>query len=418
MILSIITTVALLILYLWAFYNMPILLIGVRNRARRCSGRVALSGSGEELPPVSFIVPVRDSCVVIGRLLQALLQLDYPSQKVDIVLVVGGSSDNTVEVCNEYAERYPSRIKLLHQPMSTGKPSALNQGLEHVKGEIVAVFDADSVPSADLLRRAVAYFTDSSVVAVQGRNSAINADQNLLTRIVSYEEAIAFQIHLQGRESLRRFVPLTGSCCLIRKSMIESVSGWDSESLSEDLEMAVRLFHSGNRIRYAPDVQSYQENPSNVAQLTRQRLRWFRGGMEVGLKYGKLVRRLNMKNADIELTLMGPFVFPICFLGIAIAVYTSLLSIQTDFLSQLVSLLASFLTFTVLLIMGIVLVHLDGQRRIANLVYLPFMYAYWIFESFIATYALFQIILRRPRKWAKIRKTGVVACDGFRPDQG
>jgi len=415
MILNIVTTVVLLVLYLWAFYNMPILLVGMRNRAKGRSEKPALSRSEEDQPSVSFIVPVRDGCAVIGRLLQALLRLDYPSDKVDIVLVAGCSSDNTVEICREYAERYPSRIKLIRQLVSEGKPSALNQGLEHVKGEIVAVFDSDSVPSADLLRKAVRYFADSSVAAVQGRNSAINVDQNLLTRIISYEEAIAFQIHLQGRESLHRFVPLTGSCCLIRKSVIESVNGWDDESLSEDLEMSVRLFHSGYRIIYAPDVWSYQENPSNVAQLASQRLRWFRGGMEVGLKYGKFMSKLDTKNADIELTLIGPFVFPICFLGIAIAVCTSLFSIQTDLLSQLVLLLATFLTATFLLIMSIVLVHVDGQRRIAKLLWLPFLYAYWIFESFIATYALFQIVLRRPRKWAKIRKTGVVTYDGFGP---
>lgn len=408
----------LLVLYVWAFYNMPILLVGMRNRANRRSEKPALSRSEEELPSVSFIVPVKDGCAVIGRLLQALLRLDYPSDKVDIVLVAGCSLDNTVEICREYADRYPSRIKLIRQSVSEGKPSALNQGLEHVKGEIVAVFDSDSVPGVDLLRKAVGYFADHSVAAVQGRNLAINADQNLLTKIISYEEAIAFQIHLQGRESLHRFVPLTGSCCLIRKSVIESVNGWDGESLSEDLEMSVRLFHSGNRIRYAPDVQSYQENPSNVAQLTSQRLRWFRGGMEVGLKYGKLISKPDAKNADIELTLIGPFVFPICFFGLAIAAYTSMFSVQTGLLSQLISLLAAFLTAMVFLIMSIALVHLGSKRRMANLAWLPFMYAYWIFESFIATYALVQIVLRRPRKWAGIRKTGVVTYDGCRPLQG
>jgi len=418
MILNIITIVVLFVMYIWGFYNLPILLAGVRNRVRGCSRKLAVLRSEEELPSVSFIVPVRDGCAVIGRLLQALLGLDYPSHKIDIVLVVGRSSDNTVEICKEYAERYPSRMKLLHQPLSEGKPSALNQGLEHAKGEIIAVFDADSVPSSDLLRKAVGYFRNSSVAAVQGRNSSINAEQNLLTRIVSYEEAMVFQVHLQGRESLRRFVPLTGSCCLIRKAMIDSVNGWDSKSLSEDLEMSVRLFHSGCQIIYAPEVRSYQECPSEITQLTSQRLRWFRGGMEVGLRYGKLISRLNAKNADIELTLIGPFVFPVCFLGIAIGVHTSLFSVQTGLLSQLVTLLASFLAITGVLTVGFVLVHIENQPRITNLTWLPLMYAYWLFESLIATYALFQIILRRPRKWVKIRKTGVVACEGFEPRQG
>jgi hypothetical protein len=140
--------------------------------------------------------------------------------------------------------------------------------------------------------------------------------------------------------------------------------------------------------------------------------------MEVGLKYGKLISKPDAKNADIELTLIGPFVFPICFFGLAIAAYTSMFSVQTGLLSQLISLLAAFLTAMVFLIMSIALVHLGSKRRMANLAWLPFMYAYWIFESFIATYALVQIVLRRPRKWAGIRKTGVVTYDGCRPLQG
>lgn len=140
---------------------------------------------------------------------------------------------------------------------------------------------------------------------MQGTTCSINVGQNILTKFVSYEEAITFNIYLQGKDALNLVVPLAGSCYFIRKSVIEEVHGWDGESFSEDIEMSVRLALRGHKIKYASDVRSWQETSASVTQLIGQRIRWFRGGMEVALRYGKLVTRPNRKNIDIEFTLAG-----------------------------------------------------------------------------------------------------------------
>ena len=398
----------LFILYVGAFYNVPILVAGVKHLRRERRKKRKESTLGKKLPSVSIIVPVKNEEMVIDRLLRALTRLDYPVEKTEIIIVEDGSVDKTAEICEEYVREYPNQITLIHQLSSRGKPAALNYALKHVRGEIVAVFDADSVPDPDALLNVVKYFQDSSVAAVQGTTRSINMDQNMLTKFVSYEETIAFNIYLQGKDALNLFVPLAGSCYFIRKSVIEEVHGWDDESLSEDIEMSVRLALRGHKIKYASDVRSWQETTASGTQLIGQRMRWFRGSMEATLKYGKLVTKPNRKNVEIELTLAGSYIFPLCLFGLMIVLCGFIVPVQFDPISQVIANVASLLTVILLLTTGIVLVYVTNLQKRTNPRWLPLIYLYWIMETFIATYALTQIFLKRPRKWEKTIKTGII----------
>ncbi len=160
--------------------------------------RTVPSKSEGKLPKVSILVPVKNEEKVVGRLLRTLLNLDYPPEKREIIIVDDGSTDKTVEICGEYA-RCSNQIRLLHRSTSDGKPSALNYGLRHAKGEIVATFDADNVPESDVLLKAVKFFEDPSTAAVQGTICSINADENRLTKFISYEEAVRYEAYMRGR---------------------------------------------------------------------------------------------------------------------------------------------------------------------------------------------------------------------------
>jgi len=396
------------VLCIWTLYNIPILAVGVRNLRR--SGRKGRKTSPlhvEELPTVSIIVPVRDEERVVDRLLRALVRLNYPPEKREIIIVEDGSVDETVGICKEYARRYSDQVRLIRRSVSNGKPSALNYALKHVRNEIVAVFDADNVPEPDALMKAVRYFEDSSVAAVQGRTCAINAEENMLTRFISYEETVRYEVYIRGKDVLGLFVPLTGSCYFVRRSMLDEVGGWDAECLSEDVELAVRLTERGHKIKYASDVRSWQENPSNLSQLFRQRARWFRGTMEVGLKYGRLVKKLDRRCIDAEITLAGPYVFILCLVGYLITVYSLLISLQSNTVSTIMANVTSLFTVFLLSIAGIALIYATKPRKTSNVLWLPFIYAYWGIQNFVALYALIQIVLRRPRRWVKTTKTGV-----------
>jgi len=397
------------VLYVWTLYNIPILVAGVRHLRRSGEKERKFSSlSKDRLPTVSIIVPVKDEERVVGRLLKSLLKLDYPWEKKEIVVVEDGSVDKTVGICGKYAGRYPDRVRVVRRSVSDGKPSALNCALKHVRGEIVGVFDADNVPEPDVLMRAVRYFEDSSTAAVQGRQCSINADENMLTKFISYEEGVRYETYLRGKDALNLFVPLTGNCYFVRRNVLEEIGGWDGEALSEDMELSARLTGRGHRVRYASDVKSWQENPANLTQLFKQRTRWFRGCMEVSLKYGKLLKRLDRRCIDAEITLTGPYMFVPCLLGYLMGICSFLNLIQPSLLFMIMAQGAMLLTTVTLFLIGIGLFYLTKPRKITNLLWLPFVYAYWSIQNLIALYALIQIVLKRPRRWTKTMKTGVV----------
>ena len=397
------------VLYAWALYNIPILAAGVRHLWRSdVKGRKCSLLRRERLPTVSIIVPVKDEEKVVGRLLEAFLNLDYPPEKREIVIVEDGSVDNTVGICAKYARQYPDQVRLVRRSRSDGKPSALNHALKYVRGEIVAVFDADSVPEPDSLSKVVKYFEDMSIAALQGRPCAINADENMLSKFISYEEAVRYEAYLRGKDALNLFVPLTGSCYFVRRRVLDEVGGWDDESLSEDMELSARLIERGYKIKYASDLRSWQENPTNLDQLFRQRARWFRGCMEVSLSYGKLLKRMNRRCIDAEITLFAPFMFVPFLLGYVLGTYGLLGLIQGDVFSMVMAKGMMLLTTVTLFLVGMALLYMTKPRKLTSLLWLPFVYAYWSVQSFIALYALVQIALKRPRIWVKTSKTGTV----------
>ena len=360
----------------------------------------------ERLPTVSIIVPVKDEEKVVGRLLEAFLNVNYPPEKREIIIVEDGSADKTVEVCEKYTQRYPSQIRLIRRSISNGKPSALNYALKHVRNEIVAVFDADSVPEPDVLLKAAEYFEEPMIAAVQGRPCSINADENMLSKFISYEEAVRYETYLRGKDVLNLFVPLTGSCYFVRRRVLDEIGGWNDESLSEDMELSARLVETGYKTRYASDVRSWQENPVNLSQLFRQRTRWFRGCMEVAIKYGKLARKFDKRCIDAEMTLFGPYTLIPCLIGYLVTVYSVLMQVQPNTVSTTMAQFTSMITVFLLLIAGMALIYVTKPRKMSNVLWLPFIYVYWSIQNFVALYALIQIVFRRPRRWVRTKKTG------------
>lgn len=280
------SVILLSILLFWTVYNGSIIYVGVRSR-RKNAGVVKVEN--KEFPKFSIIVPTKDEELVISRCLNGIQELDYPKDKMEIIVVDGNSSDSTRKICQEFAENYSGNIKIINEKQSRGKPAALNLALSYITGEIVGVFDADSLPEKDVLSKVASYFNDKLVTAVQGRTTSLNEKKNILTRVISSEEKAWFQALLSGREHMQLFVPLNGSCQFIRLGVLKELGGWDENSLTEDVELALRLVEKKHIIKYAHDVVSGQETPNGLRELVKQRTRWYRGYMETALKYGRLL---------------------------------------------------------------------------------------------------------------------------------
>jgi cellulose synthase/poly-beta-1,6-N-acetylglucosamine synthase-like glycosyltransferase len=395
----------LLTVCLWALYNVPILASGVKDFRKNRQKHQKKNVPEELLPYFSIVVPVKNEEHVIDRLLDSLSTLNYPLNKKEVIIVEDGSTDKTRDICTNYAKEHPN-VKILNKTLSNGKPSALNFGLAHAKGDIIAIFDADNVPAHDALSAVVEYFEDPKVAAVQGRTASINPKENMLTQFISYEEAVWCEAYLRGKDVLNLFVHLKGSCQFIRRDILEQLQGFDEAVLSEDMEISARLVENDYKIRYASDVVALQESPSDLKTLFKQRTRWFRGTMEVAFKYGRLMTKLNRLNFDAETTLFAPFIL-IASLAPYLAAFWAFSTFWSlDVVWSLVVQFGILTTSLTMLLCGLALIYVSKPLKVRSLLWLPFVYCYWSLQAFIALYAMILIVLRRPRIWTKTDKHG------------
>jgi cellulose synthase/poly-beta-1,6-N-acetylglucosamine synthase-like glycosyltransferase len=297
-------------------------------------------------------------------------------------------------------------VRVVERAASTTKAGALNFGVKYARGEIIATFDGDSVPEPDALLKAVAYFADPDVAGVQGRICSINAGQNMLTRFLSYESAVQCELYLGGKDALDLYVGLAGTCQFIRKEALDAVGGWNEDCLGEDTELSVKLIERGDVIRYASEVRTFEESPFNVRSLLAQRARWYRGNIEVGLRFGKLMKKPDVRRFDAEMTLFGTFMILLCVVNY-LAPFLAF-SMSSTLVTYVIAQFTCFSTLLVLGVVGVALACMARPFRLRNVLWLPFIYAYWGFQSFIAMYALFEIVLRRKPRWRKTEHSGIV----------
>ncbi|MCL2686302.1 MAG: glycosyltransferase family 2 protein [Candidatus Bathyarchaeota archaeon] len=403
-----ITSIVLLsVLLFWTVYNGSIIYVGIKNK-RKVKTAPDSSCAVEELPTFSIIVPTKNEESVIQRCLIGILSIDYPKDKLQVIVVDGNSVDNTYSVCDKVRQQYPDSIRIIREQITTGKPAALNLALTYATGDIVCVFDADSLPEKNVLSKVASYFNDKQLTALQGMTTSINEKSNILTRVISSEEKAWFQMLMSGREKMRLFVPLTGSCQFIRRTALTEMGGWDENSLTEDVELAVRLVEKNHHIKYAPDVCSGQETPSTLRSLAKQRVRWYRGYMETALKYGRLLDSINKRTVDAEISLAGPFMMVVSLLSYInwalVAVFFSQSTPILNFTGLVIA-----LTAVSLVTIGIGLTASEKPIKLKNILWIPFVYIYWLVQMFIAGWAFLKLVFRSKRDWTKTAKTGVAA---------
>jgi len=191
----------------------------------------------------------------------------------------------------------------------------------------------------------------------------------------------------------------------VRRSVLEELGGWDANSLTEDVELAIRLVEKNHLIKYAPDVISEQETVNALGDLVKQRVRWFRGYMETALKYGRLFNRLNRKTADAEISLAGPFMMVVSLLS-----YINWFLIAL-FLSQntpiiMVTGIVIALTAISLISVGLAVTAMERPIKLHNLLWIPTVYIYWFLQIIIAFWAFLQLVFKRKRVWSRTVKKG------------
>jgi len=257
----------------------------------------------EEWPGVSILVPAYNEEIVMAGTLESLLHLDYPRDRLEIIIIDDSSTDRTRRVI-EHMMATDRRLKLVAIPPGLGgrgKSHALNQGLRYARHEVIAVYDADNAPEPQSLRLLVsALMADDHLAAAVGKVRTLNRSTNLLTRCVNIE-FISFQWIIQaGRWRLLGLASLPGTNYVIRREALQRAGGWDEGAIADDAELTVRLGQDGYRVKFVPYAVTWEPEPQHWGVWLRQRLRWSRGGTYVVRKFLPRILRLRRRELVLE----------------------------------------------------------------------------------------------------------------------
>jgi cellulose synthase/poly-beta-1,6-N-acetylglucosamine synthase-like glycosyltransferase len=232
-------------------------------------------------PEVTVLVPAHDEEPVIGEILTALLDADYPLGRLRVLPINDRSRDRTGAIIDEFAARHPGLVLPYHRLKGApGKAAALNDAMARVPTEIALVFDADYIPGRGLIKQLVAPFFDPEVGAVMGRVVPHNVGQNLLTRLLDLERTGGYQVDQQARMNLKLVPQYGGTVGGIRCRALASVGGWRLDTLAEDTDATFRLLRGGWKTVYQNRSECYEQVPSSWPQRMRQVMRWARGHNE------------------------------------------------------------------------------------------------------------------------------------------
>ena len=239
-------------------------------------------------PKVTIVVPAHNEDVVIAQTAKAILDMNYPHDRVELLLFADNCSDNTYSEClsvqamPEYAGR---NLTIIDRTGTGGKAGVLNDALQMATGEYICVYDADAMPEKNAL-----YFLVKEVmkdperhVASFGRNKTRNANQNFLTRCINQEIVVTQRVHHVGMWHLFKIGRIPGTNFIIQTDFVKSIGGWKNGALTEDTDISFKIMQSGKLIALAYNSEAFQQEPETLKSYYMQRKRWAKGNYEVVL---------------------------------------------------------------------------------------------------------------------------------------
>ncbi len=300
----------------------------------------------KEYPFVSVAVPVFNEEETIIPTLKSILSLDYPKNKIEIIIVDDKSEDNTIKVLERFISSDKiSDIRIIKHKKNLGKAGALNSALKTAKGKFFWVYDADSFASRDLLKKLVLRFQDGgrdvaavvSITLIHNRGRWIEKMQRL-----EYVMA-AFIRKLMGSVDT---LHTTNALSIFRTDVLRKIKGFDEGNLTEDFEVAMRLRFKGYRIVMCEDSNFHTHVPYTISSMWMQRVRWFRGFIYNNLKYKKMI--LNKKYGLLGLYQIPLEVFFLLAVFVSVAIFGyHIIKYIIDFGSQIFIMRFEIFNFTI-----------------------------------------------------------------------
>lgn len=235
-------------------------------------------------PTYTILCPLYKEWQVIPQFVTAMSHLDYPKDKLQVMLLLEEDDKETIKEVGNYDLPPYFQTVIVPDSKPKTKPKASNYGLSKATGEYIVIFDAEDVPDPLQLKKAVIAFekTSKRVICIQAKLNFYNPHQNLLTRVFTAEYSLWFDLVLTGLQSIHAPIPLGGTSNHFKKSDLIRLNGWDSFNVTEDCDLGMRLVKQGYQTAVINST-TLEEANSSLSNWFGQRTRWIKGYMQTYL---------------------------------------------------------------------------------------------------------------------------------------
>ncbi|KPQ24519.1 poly-beta-1,6-N-acetyl-D-glucosamine synthase [Halomonas sp. HL-93] len=235
----------------------------------------------ETAPTVTVLLPCYNEEANVEETIHHLFKQNYPH--MEVIAINDGSLDDTADRLNGLSLIYPA-LTVLHQA-NEGKASAMNHGLSKANGEIIVGIDGDAILDYDAIGYMVGHFISSPNVSGVTGNPRVRTRSTAIGKIQTGEFSAIIGLIKRAQRIYGMVFTVSGVICAFRRKALEEIGGWNTDMVTEDIDVSWRLQLAGGQVRYEPRALCWVLMPETLRGLFKQRLRWAQGGGEVFLRY-------------------------------------------------------------------------------------------------------------------------------------
>ncbi len=256
-------------------------------------------------PTVTIQLPIYNEKYVAKRLVDAVCGLDYPKDKMKI-LILDDSDDETVELLAKevnYYKKQGYQIEHIRRGTRKGyKAGALKYAMQITDTEYVAIFDADFIPPKWFLKRAIPHFSKPNIGLIQCRWGHVNENYSAITQVQALSLDFHFLIEQKAKSNSHLFMNFNGTAGIWKRDCIDDAGGWHTATLVEDLDLSYRAQMKGWKCVFLPDIVVDAELPVQMNGAKRQQFRWAKGSIQCAIKLlgGIAIKRTVAIEAKIQ----------------------------------------------------------------------------------------------------------------------